>query len=66
LTSKIFQKNKQVVDAKGDIPYWVLANQLNVHENTVRNWMKREMTQEIREKVLNAIAEVKQELAKAQ
>lgn len=65
MVSKVFRKNSWFLEAKGDIPYWVIANQLSVHENTVRNWVKREMTPEIKEKVLAAIAEIKQELAKA-
>jgi hypothetical protein len=66
VVSKFFQKNTQILEAKGDIPYWIIASQVNVHENTVRNWMKREMTPEIKAKVLHAIEEIKQELAKAQ
>lgn len=67
MTSIFFRKsNPCVLEAKGNIPYYAIANHLGVHENTVRNWMKKEMTPEIKEKVLNAISEIKQELATAQ
>lgn len=58
-----FQKNLDVIEEKGSIPYWVIANKLCVHENTLRNWMKRDMDLVKKSKVLTAIREIKQELA---
>jgi hypothetical protein len=66
LFSKIFLRNQWFEEARGDIPYWVISNQLGVHKNTLRNWMEREMTTDKKAKVLNAIAEIKNELAEAQ
>lgn len=67
MTSNFFRKfNPSVLEAKGGIPYYVIANKLSVHENTVRNWMKREMAPEKKVKVLKAIEEIKQELVQAQ
>ena len=62
MTFNIFQKNQQIVDAKGSIPFWVIADRLGVHENTVRNWMKREMKPEQQSRVLAAIDDIKKEL----
>lgn len=50
------------MEAKGQIPYWMIAERLGVHENTVRNWMKSEMSKDKKTKVLAAIAEIKKEL----
>lgn len=59
------QRNLKVLQAKGDIPYWVIAFKLSVHENTIRNWMKREMNPETEAKLLDAIETIKLELSAA-
>lgn len=60
MVSKYLESNSEIVAAKGDIPYWVIAKQLGVHENTVRNWMKREMDPKKKKAVLSVIHEIKQ------
>ena len=57
----VFTKNKDIVKAKGFIPYWRIAEKLGVHENTLRNWMRKEMDQDKKNKVLKAIEEVKKD-----
>lgn len=57
-----FAANKDVVEAKGNIPYWVIGQRLGVHENTVRHWMRNEMVPKKKAEVLKAIEEIKQEL----
>lgn len=32
--------NEDILLAKGDLPYWVIAQHYNVHEQTVRNWIR--------------------------
>lgn len=55
-----FMNNKEVLKAKGNIPYWRIANKLGVHENTVRNWMKSEMEPGQKGLVLATIKELKE------
>jgi len=54
----------EIRKAKGDIPLWVIAEKLNVHENTLYNWMKKEMDEQRKAKVLNAIKEIKDGISK--
>lgn len=61
----VFNCNLDVVQAKGSIPYWKIANELNVSEQTVRNWMRHEMNPQKKDLVLSAIARLKQDLAVA-
>ncbi|WP_066057294.1 hypothetical protein [Robertmurraya korlensis] len=61
----MFNKRNHIIrEAKGDIPYWVIAEKLGVHENTIMNWMKKEMLDNRREKILSAIKEIKEEVRK--
>ncbi|MEH7340861.1 hypothetical protein [Priestia megaterium] len=58
---KIFPENAPILEEKGSIPYWVIASRLGVHVNTIRNWMKSDMSQQQKEMVLAAIKAVKEE-----
>lgn len=61
----MFKKRNHIIEeAKGIIPYWVIAERLGVHENTVQNWMKKEMSEERKKEVMGAIAEIKEEMRK--
>jgi len=55
----VFTTNLDVVTAKGWLPYWRIALELGIHENTLRNWMKTQMTPERNRKVLEAINKIK-------
>jgi hypothetical protein len=56
-----FVNNLDIIEAKGVIPYWKIASLLQIHENSLRIWMRREMDPERKAKVLQAITEIKQE-----
>lgn len=43
------------------IPYWMIADKLGVHENTVIRLMRHELSCEDRERINKAIAEIKKE-----
>ncbi len=45
------------------IPYWKLADKLNVHENTIVRRMRKELSEEERKAFFAAIAEIKKETA---
>ncbi|WP_409276388.1 hypothetical protein V1499_23160 (plasmid) [Neobacillus sp. SCS-31] len=63
MKSYYFKRNAEIIQAKGSIPLWLISSYLNVHENTVRNWMRREMDQEKKSMVLAAIEKAKKEMA---
>lgn len=58
------KRNESIEKAKGSIPYWVIAEKLGVHENTIQNWMKKEMDEERKEKVMAAIDHIKKQVKK--
>jgi phage antirepressor YoqD-like protein len=58
----MFKRNDEIREAKGSIPNWVIAERLGVHENTLNRWMRKEMSNEMKQKILAAINEIKNEL----
>jgi transposase-like protein len=58
--------NKDIYQAKGNIPFWVIANHLGVHENTVRNWLKSNISDARKKEIFKVIAMVKSEVEKDQ
>ncbi|MFV5318886.1 hypothetical protein COL65_20325 [Priestia aryabhattai] len=58
------KRNENIEKAKGKIPYWVIAEKLGVHENTIQNWMKKEMDEARQKKVMFAIHEIKKQIEK--
>lgn len=63
MRTSVFGDNNEILEAKGSIPFWVIAKIVNVHENTIRNWMRTEMSHERKQLVLSAIDKVKQQKA---
>lgn len=57
-------ENKEVKEAKRNIPLWRIAKSLGVHEMTVIRWFREEMDEEKKQRVLYAIDEVKTEMVK--
>lgn len=45
------------------IPYWKLADKLNVHENTIVRRMRKELSEADRKAFCEAITEIKKETA---
>ena len=58
----MFQRNLDIREAKGNIPFWFIAEKLGVHENTLRNWLKKELEPAEKEKVMNVIKDIKHEI----
>jgi hypothetical protein len=54
--------NQDILKIKGFIPNWLIAEKLNIHEITFIRWMRKEMIEEKKLKVLAAIDEVKKEM----
>lgn len=57
----MFKRNDDIRNIKGNIPFWVIAERLGVHENTLHNWMKKEMSNDRKQAVLKAIEYIKTE-----
>lgn len=55
-------ENQEVKAAKGNIPLWRIAKKVGCHEMTVIRWMREEMDEEKKARVLGAIAEIKTEM----
>lgn len=58
----LLHRNTDVREARGKIPFWLIAEKLDVHENTLRNWMKKELPPHKKKEILAAVAEIKKEL----
>lgn len=43
---------------KGDIPFWVIADELEISETTLYNWLKKELTPDKRREIINAISQI--------
>lgn len=54
----MFSRNKDIRKMKGDIPYFVIAEELGVSETTLYNWLKKELTLEKRDLITNAINQI--------
>ncbi|MEK5176919.1 hypothetical protein NST63_27630 [Heyndrickxia sp. FSL W8-0496] len=55
----VFKRNQEILDEKGSISYWLIADHIGIHENTLRNWMKTEMNIKRKKLVLKAIHTIK-------
>lgn len=58
----MFVRNQDIRRSKGSIPFWIIAERLGVHENTLLNWMKRELPEEKKREILQVISELKHEM----
>lgn len=64
MKNPIYQRNVEIREAKGQIPLWFIAEKLSVHENTLRNWMKKELSPERKKEIFRIIETVKSEVEK--
>ena len=58
--------NKAVHEEKEDLPWWIIADRVGIHENTLRGWLRQKLSKEREERVLNAIYEIKKEMQQAE
>lgn len=61
----MFNRNEDIKKAKGFIPNWVIAEKLGVSENTIYRWMRQELSDDKKQRILNAIKDIKREFAKS-
>ncbi|RKD73656.1 hypothetical protein ATL39_1958 [Sinobaca qinghaiensis] len=60
----MFDRNKEIRKAKQNVPYWLIAERLAVHENTLKNWMRKELPDKQKTRILRIIEELKFEIEK--
>lgn len=58
----MLNRNVELKRKKGKIPYWMIAEKLSIHENTIVRWFRQELSDKKKERISQAIKEVKQEL----
>lgn len=58
----MIKRNQDIRKAKGDIPAWLIAEKIGIHEKTFYGWLRFEMESNRKKKVLAAIKEIKNEL----
>lgn len=56
------ERNKDLREAKGNIPAWIIGEKLGIHEQSVYRLFRSVMSEERKEEVLKAIKEIKQEM----
>lgn len=61
----MLKRNQDIRKIKGNIPFWAIAERLEIHENTFYNWMKSEMGSGRKQEVLKVIDEIKNEMKEA-
>lgn len=63
--ASLTERNLDIKKARGKIPVWAVAEKLEIHENTLRNWLRKEnLSVEKRIKIMAAINEIKEEMKK--
>ena len=55
------KRNMEFWEKKGKIPLWRIAEKLNIHENTLIAWLRKELDPTKTEKVLTALNQVIEE-----
>jgi IS30 family transposase len=58
--------NEDVKKVRGPIPYWAIAEKLNISESTLYRWLRFELSQAKKEQILKAIRDIQQEMIEAQ
>lgn len=58
----MFLRNNDIRAAKGKIPSWLIAERLSMHENSYYRLMRKELTENEKQKILSVINEIKQEM----
>jgi hypothetical protein len=54
-------RNKEIRDLRGNVPNWLIAEKLGVHENTVYRLLQKPLTDEKKQRIIEAIEQAKSE-----
>jgi hypothetical protein len=61
----MLDRNKDLREAKGNIPAWMIGEKLNCHENTIYRLFRSNLSNQKKAAIMSAINEIKQEFEKA-
>ncbi|MFP3886788.1 hypothetical protein U8V97_15175 [Priestia filamentosa] len=56
-----FERNFDIKKAKGNIPNWLIAEQLGIHENSYYRLLRQELPKKKKEEILKIIEELKRD-----
>ncbi|MFC0472501.1 hypothetical protein ACFFHM_18950 [Halalkalibacter kiskunsagensis] len=56
-----YERNRDIRKAKGNIPSWVIAEKLGIHENSYYRLLRKELPGNKKDKILKIIEEIKSE-----
>lgn len=62
LNSSLFSRNQEIRIYKGKLPFWIIAERLGVSENTLLNWMRKELPEDKKAEILRVIDQIKGEV----
>lgn len=62
----MFVRNEDIRKAKGNIPAWVIAERLGIHENSFFRLLRREIPANKKTQILKIINDIKEELKSAE
>lgn len=54
-----FERNYEIKDAKGNIPNWLIAEKLGIHENSYYRLIRQKLSNEKKKEILEVIEEIK-------
>lgn len=55
------KRNQLIRETKGNIPNWLIAERLEIHESTLVRWLRQEMSPEQEQRIINVIEQLKEE-----
>jgi hypothetical protein len=58
----LFNRNEDIKEAKMMVPDWAIAEKLGISENSFYRWIRKELPDEKKAMILQAIFDLKQEL----
>ena len=58
-------RNEDIRKAKGKIPFYLIAERLGIHDQTLYSWMRRELPEDKKEQIFAIIQDLKEEMQPA-
>jgi hypothetical protein len=56
-----FKRNEEIRRAKGSIPNWIVAEKLGIHENSYYRLLRKKLSVEKKEEILDIIEQLKRD-----
>ncbi|MBM6599546.1 hypothetical protein JTF24_13855 [Priestia megaterium] len=55
----MFERNKEIRQLKGNLPIWVIAEKLGIHENTLYRKLRKELHESEKKEIIKIIKSLK-------